>query len=520
MPTMTEGANVKKLEVGFHAGNVIQYLAEAYGTGFEVVREGVQNAIDKHARNVYVEIDCQKHLVSVYDDGNGANEVEVAQKFSNIGLSLKLGQADMMGQKGIGNLAAFSIGSTWQLFTKDILKGGRLVAYTFQRSELSKGSDVTLQSETVAFKSPPGAPFPATTMLRITDVDQGVLRQLGDKATIERTLREAFNAKLRGEKISLRVSYRNAKGQATDFIVKPTKFRGTELESVEYETKYGLVTFEFYHSFEPHKDPSILVLHQGVYSIPLSNFFKLKILDRELEPLFEKGYFEGEIRLGFCKLNAQRTVFENSPEQEAFVGAVNSFAKEILKPLIDQFESAGRQERLKRIAESVLKKMRQFLNKNPNLLPPNLKSILIKNSKDGGGSEGSETVTSPPPQKRTMPPNVLKVQRKKSTEGGAQPKKPLLELRDGLAIHVVNPEADESFNWHSRLTPQGIIQINAMNNTFSEAERRGQTVLHRYMLVLVEKELTCASMPPPEARVFDQGFEKTFLNFWKASILE
>lgn len=314
--------DVKRMNVDFHYGNVIQYLAETYGTGFEVVREAVQNAIDKSAKNIFVVIDCVKHLISVYDDGYGASEDEMTKKFQKIGLSFKLGQAGMVGQKGIGNLAAFSIGRKWQLFTRDIKQGEKLRAYTFDRAELVKGNDVAIQSEVVQFKSPTGAPFPTTSMLRIVDVDQGVLRQLGDKNTIERTLREAFNAKLRSGKISLRVAYQSSKNQSSEFAIKPTRFRGAPIDPEDYETEHGTVTFEFYHSYEPLKDPSILVLHQGVYSLPLTNFFKLRILPLELEPLLNKGYFEGEIRLSFCKLNSSRSAFEHNAEQQSFISVV------------------------------------------------------------------------------------------------------------------------------------------------------------------------------------------------------
>ena len=167
--------------------------------------------------------------------------------------------------------------------------------------------------------------------------------------------------------------------------------------------------------------------------------------------------------------------------------------------------------------------MRQFLNKNPNLLPPNLKSLLMKEGPDEKVGEDTETIVSPGPDRKKplpLPPDTFKQERKKSREKRPKTKKPVIELRDGLAIQVVNPEAEEGFAWHSRLTLQGIIQLNAMNNEFTESERRGQSILHRYMFLLVQKELTCASMTPHEAHVFNNGFEKTFLNFWKASLLE
>lgn len=520
-----ENTDLKQLPVDFHYGNVIQYLAQTHGTGFEVVREGVQNAIDKGATNIFIRIDCISHVVAIFDDGDGASEAEITAKFSQIGLSLKLGQPGMVGQKGIGNLAAFSIGRQWNLITRDIKRKGQLRGYTFDRTELTKSSDITLQSESIQFKSITGAPFPTTTMLRIVDVEEGVLRQLGDKGTIERTLREAFNTKLRTQKIILRVLYRDTRNRTSEFVVKPTRFRGTPIEPVEYDTEYGVVTFEFFHSPEPLKDPSILVLHQGVYSLPLTNFFKLRMLSPEIEPWFNKGYFDGEIRLGFCSLNSSRSAFEHNAELQSFVKAIESFATEILKPIIEQFEQADRKDRLQKIAESVLKKMKQYLTKYPNLLPAHLKGALVKHvqTKKEDEEDSTDTISVPGrvrKAKQPLPPDAFKKQRKKTETGDKPPKRPVVQLRDGLAIDLVNPEAEEGFSWHSRLTPQGIIQINAMHDEFGQAERRGHTVLFRYMSILVQKELTCAAMVPYEGQIFNSGFEKTFLSFWKASLLE
>lgn len=529
-------AEVELVEVGVHLGNLLLYVAQSYNSGFAVTREGVQNAFDKKAKNVYIKIDCKTCTITIYDDGNGASEKEIREKFDNIALSLKINDPEQMGEKGIGNLAAFAIGQTWNLITTDILSRSGLRAYSFDRSELSKGSKLNYKIEAVPFKSVPGAPFPATTMLRIDGVDEGILRQLGDKGTIDQTLREAFYTILSKQKVSLKVSYRNFKGQVSEFSVKAPKFRGTPLEPVEYDTDFGPVTFEFYHSMEPVNDPAILVVHNGNYSLPVSNFFMTKVIPKEFESLYSKGYFEGEIRLGFCQLNADRYAFQHNIEQQAFVRAVSDFSSEILKPLIQQFEASDRQEKLRKIAESVLKRSMQWLNKHPNLIPPNFKALFSKRVNKVEGSDQGDTSPVATPdlssihgstrKKKPLPPNALKVQRVQSSEEdkdkdkAKKPSKPVLELRDGLAIHIVNPENFEGFAWHSRMTSDGIIQMNAMNNLFTEAERRGQSVLTRYMLLLVQKELTCASLIPQEAVAFNNAFEKTFLTYWKASLTE
>lgn len=504
------------IQVGFHIGNIIRYLAQMYGTGFEVLREAVQNSIDEMAKNIYIVIDCQRRTIKVFDDGDGAAEAEIKRKFENIGLSLKLGKSGKAGQKGIGNLAGLAVAERWQLITRDVRFKDPLRVYTFERSELNKHQEVKLHSEVVDFAGVNGAPFKATTLLRLSDVDEGVLKQLGDRNIIERTIREAFNAKLKSQKVRLRISYRDFKNRPHDFEVKPTRFRGTPLQPESYMTKYGTVKFEFYHSPQPVDNPTILVQHQGVYSIPLSNFFKLKMLSADIEPLFSKGYFEAEISLDFCTLNPSRSAFEHNDQLKVFMETVERFARDVIGPLVEQFEQTDREERLKRIAEGALKKMQQFLSKHPNLLPPGFRSI--------GGKKGEkvESPESKEPKKRErepIPPDALRKQREKSERGEKKaPKKRHLEVSAGLSIQLHSPDAEEGFNWHSRIAPPGMIQLNVANSDFYEAERRGSSILQRYMLLLVQKELTCQSLPPHDAEVFDKSFEKTYLSYWKASI--
>lgn len=513
---------VKEIGVGLHYGNVIGYLSNLYGTGFDVVREGVQNAVDVMAKNIFVMIDCAKRVIAIYDDGEGASELEITEKFNQIGVSNKVGKPDMAGHKGIGSLAPFAVGRQWQLFTRDIKAGEKLRAYTFDRAELVKGKDIKVLHEQVPFKSVIGAPFPSTTMLRIVDVDEGILRRLGDKNAIERTIREAFNVQLRGRNIVLRIAYRSGK-QSSEFVIKPTKFRGAPIHPIDYETKHGAVTFEFYHSVEPLKDLSILVLHQGVYSLPLTNFFKLQILPQELELLFTKGYFEGEIRLGFCKINASRSAFEHNDELQSFVQAMEQFTAEQIRPRIEQWEQEDREEKLRVMAEKELRFWKQFFTKHPEYMPTGLKTMVVKKAIEGPEPPEDEVITPPEKKKRKpLDPDAFKREReKRKGPRPPKPQKPIVELRDGLDLKIVNPAADDELIYRrSRLMPQGVIQINGRHDDFTEAERRGQTICRRYVSLLIQKEFTCASLAGAEANLFGQIFEKTFFPFFKASLME
>lgn len=516
-----EQTQVKEIDVGIHYGNVIGYLSNLYNTPFDVLRGAFQNAIDAMAKNIFVVIDCIKHVIAIYDDGEGASEQEITEKFNQIGVSNKVGKPNMAGHKGIGSLAPFAVGRQWQLFTRDVKRGEKLRAYIFDRAELTKGKNIKVLHEQVPFKSVTGAPFPSTTMLRIVDVDEGVLRRLGDKATIERTIREAFNVQLRNRNIVLRIVYKTAK-QSSEFTIRPTKFRGAPIKSIDYQTKHGVVTFEFYHSVELLKDPSILVLHLGVYSIPLTNFFKLGMLSQELELLFMKGYFEGEIRLGFCKINASRSAFEHDAELQSFVEAVEQFTAEQIRPRIEQWEQEDREEKLRVMAEKELRFWKHFLTKHPEYMPTGLKTMVIKKAIEGPEQSKDEVITPERKQRKFLDPDAFKREREeRKGPRPSKPRKPIVELRDGLALQIVNPAADNELIYkRSRLTPQGVIQINGLHDDFTEAERRGQTICRRYMSLLFQKELTCASLIGAEANLFGQVFEKTFFPFLKASLLE
>lgn len=534
MSTTTEP---KPIRVGFHMGNVITFLSHLYGNGFSVLREAVQNSIDEGATKIFVSIHCERRMVKIYDNGRGANKDDITTKFENIGWSLKQGDPDKIGSRGIGNLAGLAGAREWQFISKK--GGGPFVAYTFNKSELAKSEEINLFAEDLTLKQiDRDCPFTANSLLRLIDVSEIMLKQLGDRDTIERTLREAFNTKLRLNNIELRIAYSDFKNKKCEFMVKPVAYRGAEMEVVRQDTPLGYVEFAFFHNPNPIQNPSILVQHQGVYTIPMVNFFKLKILPKEIEHLFFKGYFEGEIRVGFCSVNASRSAFEFNSELDVFVETIRTFAEDVLKPIIDQFEQADREERWKRIAESVLKIMRTYFQKNPALVPPTLKTMVFKPSENVGdtsqapgvGIRKPGTTTTPTKKKarQPLPPDALRKQKgeseqKKRTPSGTtanKQKEKVVDFSEGLGIQFVHPDPEtDGFLWHSRTSKTGVIQINVVNNQFLEAERRGQNIVRDYLMRLLHKELICASLPPADSASFDAGYEMMMEHFWRSSLL-
>lgn len=402
--------------------------------------------------------------------------------------------------------------------------------YCFQRDELRKSSSVQVHSEVSPFKSITGAPFTANTMLRLLEVDEITLKQLGNSDIVARTLTDAFAHKLRTRNIELRVSYKDFKGKNHDFLVKPPQFRGSEMDVEKLETEFGEIEFCFYHTPRPMQSPNILVQHKGVYSLPLTNFFKLKVIGKAVEDLFARGYFEGVIKLGFCELDAARACFRNDVHLKVFVQAVESFAETILRPIVTQLDQEGREERHKRIADGLLKKVRNYFERHPHHLPPTIKSFILKpkGSEEKGfavpGSGNSDKTKKKEAATRPkLAKDAFKKQRQRNAEASAsgnpsKKKEPrVMVLDEGLGLQMVYPDADEGFAWHSR-TYTGLIQINTANNDFLDAERRGQTKLSEYMFLLLKKELTCSSLPPINAQIFGDAFEKSFMPLWRASL--
>lgn len=92
-----------------------QLGAQLYGDTPSVIAELVANSYDADAKNVWITVDPQKNDVFVEDDGKGMTATDINDSFLNIGYDKRadggttiLGRK-IMGRKGIGKLAAFSL---------------------------------------------------------------------------------------------------------------------------------------------------------------------------------------------------------------------------------------------------------------------------------------------------------------------------------------------------------------------------------------------------------------------------
>ena len=87
----------------FHQGEALMRLAKTYPTLLEVVLECVQNAIDKNATEVGIEVNHKSRLIVVRDNGDGVTQPEFEKALVSVCTSKK--RSDQLGRYGLGLIA-------------------------------------------------------------------------------------------------------------------------------------------------------------------------------------------------------------------------------------------------------------------------------------------------------------------------------------------------------------------------------------------------------------------------------
>lgn len=513
---------VETFGFAFHSGHAIMYLAQIYSDPFAVLKELVQNALDKRAKNVLLYIDCYRSsIVRAYDDGLGASKEEITKKFKNIADSLKVGDLEAFGQKGIGNLAGIAIANGYKLVTKDQNNSfDEFRVYYFDKEDIKNDPNAGWKVEKWPAKTlTQNLSFTPSTMVELSGITEMALRHLADLPGLERVITDAFNRKISKDKVEVKLIYRDTKGKTTERKVKALGFSGMRMDPVEYDSERGKVEFDFFYSNKPQENPRVLIEHKGTYSINLFNLVFRKQLSEEIAEIYRKGYFEGLIKLPFCTLAPSRDSFEWDNELSEFLSIIERFAKNVLEPLIEAIEDAKRQDRYQQISDAVLKKLSELFKSYPKLFPPrfhtNINVDVIKRPKKNGGKKE---------RRESINKNSLKEQKVKSETNKKTTDQPVLatgnKLKEGLLIRYEPATGEGGTKWRSRTMPEGIIAVNILHSDYRAAEKLGKSRSVDYVFTLVVKELTCGSLESTGSRIFSEQFENIFMNYWRANLIK
>ena len=110
--------------------NVLEHLGiNLYSNVPAVLTEVVANAWDANATQVDISVASDLSFISIEDDGFGMSVEDINNKFLRVGYKKRTGDVDLtpppffrpvMGRKGVGKLAPFSIANTIEIYsTKD-----------------------------------------------------------------------------------------------------------------------------------------------------------------------------------------------------------------------------------------------------------------------------------------------------------------------------------------------------------------------------------------------------------------
>ena len=106
--------------------NVLNHLGLGlYSSTPAVLTEIIANAYDAEATEVTISIDKSQHIITITDNGHGMSEEDLQDKFLNVGYARRnfsdftlTGKRRVMGRKGIGKLAMFSLADVVDISTK------------------------------------------------------------------------------------------------------------------------------------------------------------------------------------------------------------------------------------------------------------------------------------------------------------------------------------------------------------------------------------------------------------------
>ena len=224
--TQTGSGQVSTIPIGFHGGNILLYISQLYSHPTDAIRECVQNAIDKRAKHIRIQIDCLQSTIHVIDDGDGADLGEITAKFNAIGKSLKLADPEAIGEKGIGNLAGIAIAEVFELVTRDTKSSDPFRIYTLDRDKVRGKPSAELVTEVfpagIIMK---GLGFTPSAVVRLRGVNAMALKRLRDIEAVTRCLADAFSGKIRAQNIDVRVNYRDLQNRRSERRVAPISFR-------------------------------------------------------------------------------------------------------------------------------------------------------------------------------------------------------------------------------------------------------------------------------------------------------
>lgn len=540
---LTQVESSEDFEIGVHVGNILWQVIHTHKRTSEVMVELAQNALDENAKHLHIIIDAKNGTLWAYDDGQGTTKEEMKELWRKVGTSSKIGKANKTGEKGIAKLAGLSISETYEFTTRPLnIKGSQYFWLVLHREDIKEHEIPKLKCHTLkpGFGYGEAVNFKPTTLVKLSNISSGALRDLSDIENIAGAISSSFSEKIRkqGADIQL-IYYPNGikNGGEKRITVRPMEFLGTKSKKITLPTRFGDVDFQMYVTCDPVPNPQLIVIHQGGrWQFELKNVLGAFESNR-IKDVLGSGHFQGYIYLDFGNTLPDRQGLENDHFREAFIQAVLTFNEEHAKPYLAFITSSERTEREEQVLQNSQEKLDLYLREHSQ-------DILRGQLKDFVGP-GFSLASTPPPcapkkakkKKRPAPPMervkilILEEKDRKKREAetktttpsskgqlqnrpGANPTKsdPLASSGSRHGIRLVRKLASQTPRFESRtLAKDGVIYFNVEHTDWIEHSKKGEKALQFYVDENAYKEIAGLMADHPSTRksfldIFDDHY--------------
>lgn len=388
----------------------IENFAGKYPLVFDVIGELVQNGIDAGADRLRILADYSvrnNRTLTVTDNGTGATLAMVAEAFTNVGKSIKVGP-ERYGKFGYGFMSPYGKCERFAFTTKHVDEGETAYrTWTFSKEILAskkigqipwkaESNLVFVENETATLPTKLRSHQRATwrTRVHMSGITTDSRVSKIDLDAIVTELARRFRDKILERKIDIKILFRNESGKEVPRTVTVQRFQGKPLEAhslknpaagtVEFKLLLALKTADGRQGkveFNTRAQEGLPQRLTAEQFFRCAAFHEIPVRKEAKEALLS-GVFEGEILAEKVKLDKSRTAFILDDALWGFCDSLEKWFEEAGARHYEKVIRENKDIRYSRIGDEVLAFLRQLLKSQPSLvealskLMPNGRDIL------------------------------------------------------------------------------------------------------------------------------------------------
>jgi conserved domain protein len=299
--------------------NVLNHLGlSLYTNTPAVLTEIVSNSWDADATEVHINIDTENGTITIADNGHGMNLDDVENKFLNVGYARRkdkraispIYKRNVMGRKGIGKLAMFSLANEVSIFTKT--EDDEVVALKVNVTHLREAIEQQQEYNTENIEDTSSFITEKGTTIVLSDIDKHInttatylKKHLARRFSI---LGQKFNFKvfINQEEVTLehrgytsKIEFLWSFGHSAQFLQK----NSIKYKELDHQITYDNLSFNITGFIASVKKPSELkdedVSNNAITVLANGRIFQENILDELDNAKIFTSYLVGEINADF-----------------------------------------------------------------------------------------------------------------------------------------------------------------------------------------------------------------------------